>query len=118
MVHDTGLKELLSFLVPNYRPPSTTHVSALIRKDYLDGKSVIVAQIQGNMIALTTDIWTSRATQAFATTTAHFINKCGILPLACLRPNIFLGIIQEFLFQRKYKKHWSITMLMQGRFQQ
>ena len=75
VVRDKGVKELLSFLVPNYRPPSTTHVSTLIRKDYLDGKSVIVPQLQGNIIALTTDIWTSRATQSFATTTAHFINK-------------------------------------------
>ena len=75
IVRDDGLKELLSFLVPNYRPPSTTYVSSLIRKDFLDGKAAIVAQLQGNMIALTTDIWTSRATQSFATTTAHFINK-------------------------------------------
>ena len=45
VVRDKGLKELLSFLVPNYQPPSTTHVSALIQKDYLDGKSVIVAQL-------------------------------------------------------------------------
>ena len=75
IVRYDGLKELLSFLVPNYRPPSTTYVSALIRKDFLDGRAVIVAQLQGNMIALTTDIWTSRATQSFAMTTAHYINK-------------------------------------------
>ena len=73
--HDDGLKVLLSFLVPNYRPSSTTYVSALIQKDFLDGKVEIVAQLQGNMIALTTDIWMFRATQSFATTTAQYINK-------------------------------------------
>jgi len=34
IVCDDDLKELLSFLVPNYKPPSTTHTTSLIRKDY------------------------------------------------------------------------------------
>ena len=40
IVRDKSLKELLAFLEPNYRPPSTTHVStriAQIRKDFEDG---------------------------------------------------------------------------------
>ena len=59
IVRDDGLKELLSFLVPSYQLPSTTHVSSLIKKDYLDGKAAITAKLHGNTIALTTDIWTS-----------------------------------------------------------
>ena len=66
------LKELVSFLVPNYWLPSTTYPSVLIQKDHLDGKA---AQLQDNLIVLTTDVQTSRATQSFATTTAYFINK-------------------------------------------
>ena len=35
IVSDEGLKELLSFIVPNYRPPSITCVSSLIWKDFI-----------------------------------------------------------------------------------
>ena len=50
-------------------------MSALIRKDFEDGKVAVKEQLCGNTIAFTTDIWTSRATQSFATTTAHFLDK-------------------------------------------
>ena len=49
IVQDQGLRELLGLVEPNYRLPSTTHVSALIRKDFEDGN-------YGQQIALTTDI--------------------------------------------------------------
>ena len=70
-----SLKDLLNFLEPNYQLPSTTHVSALIRKDFDDGKAALSARLHiASSIALTTDIWTSKATQAFATTTGHFFD--------------------------------------------
>ena len=68
IVRNNCLIELLSFLVPSCTPPSTTHVSSSIRKDYLDGKATNTAKLQGSTMALTTDIWISRATQPFATT--------------------------------------------------
>ena len=75
IVRDRGLKELLNFLEPNYQVPSTTHVSTLIRKTFEDGKAALSARLCGaSSVALTTDIWTSKATQAFATTTAHFLD--------------------------------------------
>ena len=75
IVRDRGLKELLNFLEPNYQVPSTTHVSTLIRKTFEDGKAALTARLSGaSSVALTTDIWTSKATQAFATTTAHFLD--------------------------------------------
>lgn len=55
VVCDDDLKELVSFLVPNYWLPSTTYPSVLIQKDHLDGKA---AQLQDNMIVLTTDVAT------------------------------------------------------------
>ena len=76
IVHDEGLKELLAFLEPIYRPPLTIHVSAWIQKDYEDGKAAVKQQLHGNTsVALTTNIWTSRVTQSFATTTAHFLDQ-------------------------------------------
>jgi len=91
IVRDDGLKELLSFLAPNYKPPSATRVTSLIRKDCLDGKTAITAKLQGITVALTTDIWTSKATQSFATTTAHFIDKNWNLPTCVLKTTHFPG---------------------------
>ena len=81
IVHDKGLIELLAFLEPNYRPPSTTHVSAQIRKDFEDGKAAVKKQLHGSSsIALTTDIWTLKATQSFVTTTAYFLDhNCNVV---------------------------------------
>ena len=73
IVRDKGLKELLNFLGPkwNYQLPSTTQVSALIRKDFDDGKAALSAGLGfANSIALITDVWKSKATQVFATMTA------------------------------------------------
>ena len=91
IVRDDGLKELLNFLAPKYKPPSTTYVTSLIRKDYLDGKAAITAKLRGNTVALTTDIWTSKATQSFATTTAHFIDKNWNLITCVLETTHFPG---------------------------
>ena len=63
IVHDKSLNELLAFLEPYYRPPSTTHMSAQIHKDFEDGKAAVEQQLHGNTsITLTTDIRTCRAT--------------------------------------------------------
>ena len=48
IVRDKGLTELLAFLEPNYRPPSTTHVSAQIRKDFEDGKAAVKKLLYDN----------------------------------------------------------------------
>ena len=74
LVRDRGLAELLAFLEPNYVLPSATHVSSLIKKQFDDGKAALSTRLKdasASGIALTTDIWTSKATQAFATTTAQ-----------------------------------------------
>ena len=70
-------------------------MSALIRKDFEDGNVAVKEQLCGNTIALTTDIWTSRAThkQWKLTTCVLFWKQC-----------IFQGIsiskkIQEALTQ-------------------
>ena len=75
IVRDEGLRELFAFLEPNYRIPSTTHMSALIHKDFEDEKVAVKEQLCSDIVALTTDIWTSRAIQSFAITTAHFLDK-------------------------------------------
>ena len=84
IVRDQGLKELLRFLEPNYIIPSTTHVTSLIKKNFADGKGALSARLrQADSLALTTDIWTSKATQAFATTTGHFVDNEWNLVSVC-----------------------------------
>jgi len=92
---------------PNYRIPFTTLISALIRKDFEDGKILVKEQLKGNTIALTTDIWTSRATQAFATTTAHFINKQWNLTTCVIETVHFLGYHTSILISQKLKEALS-----------
>ena len=76
IVGDQELKELLYYLELSYALPSTTHVNSLVLKDHEDGqKPVCELLCHSTSIALTTDIWTSKATQAFMTTTAYFINE-------------------------------------------
>jgi len=104
IVRDKGLIELLAFLEPNYRPPSTTHVSAQIHKDFEDGKAAVKKQLHGNTsIALTTDIWTSRSTQSFATTTAHFVDKHWNLTTCILETVHFPGHHTGILILQKIK---------------
>ena len=94
LVCDRGLAELLAFLEPNYVLPSATHVSSLIKKQFDDGKAALSTRLKdasASGIALTTDIWTSKATQAFATTTAHFVDADWD-PVSCVLETIhFLG---------------------------
>ena len=59
IVRDQGLKDLLRFLEPNYIIPSMTHVTSLIKKNFVDGKEALSARLrQADSLALTTDIWT------------------------------------------------------------
>ena len=76
IVHDAGLRELLDLLELGYVLPSTTHVAQLIRKERNNGVARIKELLRNSaeFVALTTDIWTSKATRGYATTTAHFIS--------------------------------------------
>jgi len=92
IVRDTGLKDQLNFLEPNYQLPSTMLVSTLFRKDFDNEKAALLARLcVASLIALTTDIWTLKATQAFATTTGHFFNDEWNLVLCVLETIHFPG---------------------------
>jgi len=111
IVRDEGLKELLYFLKPN---SSKTHISALIHKDFKDIKVLVKEQLKGNTIALITDTWTSRTTQAFATTTTHFIDKQWNL-MACVIETVhFLGHHAGILISQKvYEASIAQTRFLQ-----
>ena len=92
IVNDAGLRELLHYLEPGYSIPSTTHIAALIRKQHDDGL-VAVKELLSSVdhLSLTTDIWTSKATRSYATTTAHWINGEWELQSCVLETTHFSG---------------------------
>ena len=73
---DAGLRELLDLLEPRYVLPTTTHAAQLIRKEHDHGVVRIKELLRNSaeFVALTTDIWTSKATRGYATTTVHFFS--------------------------------------------
>ena len=78
LVHDQGLRDLLAFIEPGYSPPSHTHIASIVRNRHSDAQQLLRRILaEQSSIALTTDIWTSGATQAYATTTAHFVDTNG-----------------------------------------
>ena len=74
IVDGPGFKNLVHFLEPGYKVPSRTHVMSTLRKKYDALKKELVVPISSHYLAITTDIWTSRATEAYITITAHYID--------------------------------------------
>lgn len=74
VVENAGFKNMLNVIVPSYNIPSRAHFSqtvipALCQKT----KAQIENQLaKATVVALTTDGWTSRATQSHPPVTAHY----------------------------------------------
>ena len=75
IVTDEGLRDLLAYVEPQYKPPSHTHVAHLVWRRHRDGVAKLTKLLEMvDGLALTTDAWTSRATESYTTTTGHFID--------------------------------------------
>ena len=70
-----GFRELMAYLEPGYKVPSRPHVTSVLRHKHDLGKEQLRKKLQdeATSIALTTDIWTSAATEAYITVSAHYI---------------------------------------------
>ena len=64
-VDGSGFQNLLGLLEPNYSIPSRTHISSVIRRMYLNVKEQLYKELESQYLALTTDLWTSNATEAY-----------------------------------------------------
>ena len=92
LVEDKGLRALLRHLEPGYKIPSRTHLTTLIKKQWKDGQEALGAVLKTpDFISLTTDIWTSRSTQALETTTAHFLSSDWEFKRCVLETRLFSG---------------------------
>ena len=76
VVDSAGFKQLVNYLEPGYKVPSRSHVTSICCKKFDVMKEQLLATVTlatVQYVAVTTDIWTSRATQAYITVTVHFL---------------------------------------------
>ena len=75
IVNGKGFKSLIATLEPSYVVPSHTTIRNYVHRSYVEAKDTMLKVIESqNCIALTTDMWTSHATQGYITLTSHYIN--------------------------------------------
>jgi len=76
-VEDEGFKELMKEMDPRYKLPSRSHLrDVVLPSQYEELKNklyVILANV--DFLALTTDMWTSRANEGYITITCHFVSN-------------------------------------------
>ncbi|XP_042070641.1 E3 SUMO-protein ligase ZBED1 [Haplochromis burtoni] len=76
VVENTGFREMLRVLEPRYSIPSRTHFTDIaVPALYKETKAKLETAVSAApAVALTSDGWTSRATQSYLTVTAHYID--------------------------------------------
>ncbi|XP_077065670.1 E3 SUMO-protein ligase ZBED1-like [Siphateles boraxobius] len=76
MVEDKGLRDMISTFNPKYSLPSRTYFTQPMEKKHRDITEKLKAVLkQTECVALTTDIWTSVATEAYLGVTSHFLGE-------------------------------------------
>ncbi|XP_011406557.1 PREDICTED: zinc finger BED domain-containing protein 1-like [Amphimedon queenslandica] len=79
MVKGSGFKSLIEILEPGYTIPSRKYFSNLLQAKYDCCKEVLRVKLEEETsIALTTDIWTSRAVEAYITVTCHYLEEWAL----------------------------------------
>ena len=75
MVEDEGFKQMIHVLNPGYTLPSRTHFTKLMETKYEQTFKAVKSDIKATQseIALTTDVWTSVATEAYLGITCQYI---------------------------------------------
>lgn len=76
-MEDEGFKELIAGFDPSYKLPSRTTLSRTIlpEKYNLAAENIRMKLNDASYITLTTDTWTSMATENYLSITAHFIDN-------------------------------------------
>ena len=77
IVNGEGFQALLNYIEPGYKVPTDTHIAQAVRQKHDTSKKALKKQLnqESSFIALTSDIWTSCANDAYISLTAHFINN-------------------------------------------
>lgn len=84
---------MLSVLEPRYQTPNRQKITDfLIPALYENQKSKLIADLQtAEAVSLTTDAWTSRATESYLTITCHYVNKEWVMCSKVLQTERFHG---------------------------
>ena len=77
IVECEGFRNLMSVLEPGFVMPSRKTISSIIQHKHQQGRKELVDILSKNAcsVALTTDIWTSTALDAYITVSAHYITS-------------------------------------------
>uniref|UniRef100_UPI003AAD97D9 E3 SUMO-protein ligase ZBED1-like n=1 Tax=Centroberyx gerrardi TaxID=166262 RepID=UPI003AAD97D9 len=76
MVEDEGFEKMISTFNPRYALPSRTYFMKMMEKKYEEIKGKLKNTLkETDSITLTTDIWTSVATEAYLGVTCHFLGE-------------------------------------------
>ena len=77
VVENEGFRHLVKVLEPRYTMPSRSHFSeSVIPKLYEEAKKNLLEKLKDTVfVALTTDGWTSRATESYVTITGCHVNN-------------------------------------------
>ena len=97
-VEGEGFHSLMRYVEPGYKVPSAVHIAKVVHQKHDIGKRALNERLQmeGQSIAITSDIWTSCANDAYISLTAHFITTDRQM-VSCVLATIvahFQGIIQ------------------------
>ena len=85
MVEGKGFRNLMDFLEPEYKVPSHQTIMQRINKMYGEVKGVVEKGLNDvSDVAITTDAWTSLATESYVTVTVHYITKEWLMKSAVL----------------------------------
>lgn len=115
-VTDHGFRDLMSFIEPNFVMPSRTHITDMIKAQYLSAKQKVRSVIVNcRNVALTTDSWTSCRNQSYVTVTAHFVSATPLKQLMDKndkneKPMILKSVVLET--REMDEKHTSENLAM------
>ena len=72
-------EQLLCYIDPGYKLPLHPHLTATCRRLFSSLKEDLIEVLALRHVAITTDLWTSRAIESYITVTAHFVSKEWVL---------------------------------------
>ena len=112
VVEDLGLRRFVNMLDPRYDIPSRRTLMRRLPTKYEEIKLHILKVLPKVMyVSLTTDIWTSQATESFLTITVHFIHSWELksLVLATIKFSVEHNAEHIAAELKKVTNHWGIT---------
>ena len=76
IVRDDGFLALMAHVSPGYSVPSRTHIASKVKDGHAACKKELAHLMseEAKFCSLTTDAWSSKATQSFNTLACHFVN--------------------------------------------